>query len=91
MFFPTSFQTRGGVISATLDRMSASEEQAFKLVEERISSTINKVLSETLDKKKVPTEVAKEMVMEKIKATLEKRKQLQTAELEKIMREKFET
>jgi glutamate dehydrogenase/leucine dehydrogenase len=88
---PDFVSNAGGIIAATLDRMSASEEQAFKTVEERVTSTINRVLSEALDKKRAPIEVAKEMAMEKIEVALQKRQQLQAAELEKIMREKFKT
>ncbi|MFB0562545.1 MAG: Glu/Leu/Phe/Val dehydrogenase [Candidatus Lokiarchaeia archaeon] len=88
---PDFISNSGGVIAATLDRMEASEEQAFKLVEDRITSSTNKVLSEALDKKKVPTETAKEMAMVKIKEAIEKREQLKREDLERIVREKFET
>jgi len=87
---PDFIANSGGVIAATLDRMSASEEQAFKLVEEKISSSIKKVLSEALDKKVSPTELAKEMAMERVKEALEKRQQLQAEDLERIVRKKFE-
>jgi glutamate dehydrogenase (NAD(P)+) len=87
---PDFISNSGGVIAATLDRMEASEEQAFKLVEERITSSTNKVLSEALDKKKIPTEMAKEMAMVKVKEAQEKREQLKREDLERIVREKFE-
>lgn len=88
---PDFISNSGGVIAATLDRMSASEDQAFKLVEEKITSSIKKVLSKALKEKRVPTEVAKEMAIGKVKKAMKKRQQLQAQELERIVREKFET
>ncbi|MEM2047468.1 MAG: hypothetical protein QXZ06_06265 [Candidatus Jordarchaeales archaeon] len=49
---PDFVTNSGGVIAATLDRMSATEEQAFKVVEERISSLIREVLSKALGEKR---------------------------------------
>jgi glutamate dehydrogenase/leucine dehydrogenase len=86
---PDFISNSGGVIAATLDRMSATEDQAFKLVEEKITASVKKVLSKALKEKRVPTEVAKEMAIQKVKQAMKKRQQVQAQELEKIMREKF--
>lgn len=88
---PDFIANSGGVIAATLDRMSATEEQAFKVVEEKISSLIMGVLSKALEEKRSPTKLAKEMASEKIRKSIKERKQLQAEELEKIVRKKFET
>lgn len=87
---PDFVANSGGVIAATLDRMSATEEKAFKVVEEKISSLTREVLSKALKENMSPTKLAKEMALEKVRRAIKDRRQLQAEELERIVRKKIE-
>jgi len=86
---PDFVANAGGIIAATMDRMSATEEKAFEAVESNISSVTRKIISQAMEEKTYPLAVAVRMAKEKVKREIEKKERMAAEEIERKVKEKF--